>query len=151
MEFRDVEGNRVILKTDKPVHHHVLIIPFIAGQYLLTQHKVRGTEFPGGKREQGETAFEAAARELFEETGATGDLEYVTSYTVMTETPFTKDVFKAEITEISEQSHYHETAGPVIVGELDEVEQSKRSRLLQDDCIRYIVREMIECGSVKHG
>jgi len=150
MEFKDVEGNTVILKTDEPVHHHVLIIPFVDNRYLLTKHKERGIEFPGGKREKGETTFEAAHRELFEETGARGNLQYVTSYTVMTDTPFTKDVFKAEITSISEQTHYHETEGPVIVNSLEEVAVAEKSRLLMDDCIQYIVREMIECGSVKN-
>lgn len=150
MEFKDVEGNTVILKTDEPVHHHVLIIPIMEQQFLLTKHKERGIEFPGGKREKGESSLEAAHRELFEETGATGILQYVTSYTVMTERPFTKDVFKAEITAISEQRHYHETEGPVIVDSLDEVVESEQSRLLQDDCIQYIVREMIVCGSAEY-
>ncbi|ULG71422.1 NUDIX domain-containing protein [Macrococcus brunensis] len=143
MEFKDVEGNTVVLKTDEPVHHHVLIIPFVDNQYLLTKHKERGIEFPGGKREKGESSIEAAHRELFEETGAVGNLQYVTSYTVMTEKPFTKDVFKAEITGINGQTYYHETDGPVIVDSLDEVAESEKSRLLMDDCIQYIVREMM--------
>ncbi|GGB02371.1 NUDIX domain-containing protein [Macrococcus hajekii] len=149
MEFRDVEGNQVILKKDEPVHHHVLIIPFVEGDYLLTHHKERGIEFPGGKREAGESAVEAAHRELFEETGATGELKYITSYTVMTDPPFTKDVFKAVIDHISPQTHYHETAGPIIVSNLDDIDESEQSRLLKDACIQYIVREMIACGSAK--
>ena len=39
-------------------------------QWLLTKHKIRGWEFPGGKKEEGETLEEAAIREVEEETGA---------------------------------------------------------------------------------
>ncbi len=38
--------------------------------WLLTNHKTRGFEFPGGKVEQGESLEEAARREVYEETGA---------------------------------------------------------------------------------
>ena len=39
------------------------------GQWVLTRNRKRGLEFPGGKREQGETIEEAAVREVYEETG----------------------------------------------------------------------------------
>ena len=41
-------------------------IPIYQGQ-LLTKHKIRGIEFPGGKREAG-NHVQACDRELFEET-----------------------------------------------------------------------------------
>ena len=57
------------------VEDHLLtfavIIAFYKGQYVLCQHKDRDTfEFPGGKRETGESILECAKRELYEETGA---------------------------------------------------------------------------------
>lgn len=68
MQFLDKENRRVILtyKNDKDIANgnHVLAIPFYKQQLLFTQHKVRGIEFPGGKREEGETSMEAIKREL---------------------------------------------------------------------------------------
>jgi len=50
---------------------YVVIAAFYNHQILLVQHKNRSTwEIPGGHREKHETAFEAAKRELYEETGA---------------------------------------------------------------------------------
>lgn len=47
------------------------------GKWVLCRHGGRTTlEFPGGHREDGETAGEAARRELYEETGATGSSLY---------------------------------------------------------------------------
>lgn len=40
-------------------------------QFILVKHKNRDTyEFPGGRREQGESILDCARRELYEETGA---------------------------------------------------------------------------------
>lgn len=48
-----------------------VIIAKIDGKWIFCKHKDRDTyEIPGGHREPGETIFEAAKRELVEETGA---------------------------------------------------------------------------------
>lgn len=48
---------------------HVVVLPFYQDQLVLTQHKERGIEWPGGKVEKAELPLSAAIRELYEETG----------------------------------------------------------------------------------
>ncbi len=49
-----------------------VIIAKTDGKWVFCKHKERDTyEVPGGRREPGETIFETAKRELWEETGAT--------------------------------------------------------------------------------
>ena len=61
-----------------------VIIARHAGQLVLCRHAERDTwEIPGGHRELGESPFEAAKRELQEETGALDfELEFVSYYSV---------------------------------------------------------------------
>ncbi|TDM07497.1 NUDIX domain-containing protein [Macrococcus lamae] len=146
MEFIDQLGHQVVLKKEEPVHDHVLVIALYQNQFVLTHHQIRGIEFPGGKREIGETTFDAAHRELYEETGGRAvSMDYITTYTVFGETSFKKDVFLAQIDSIEDKADYMETWGPVVVNQLEDV-KVHRSRLLDDACINYIVKEMISCG-----
>ena len=56
---------------DDELIKYAVIISRSKGKWVFCKHKDRTTlEVPGGHREQGETADEAAERELAEETGA---------------------------------------------------------------------------------
>ena len=49
---------------------YVVVCTFFEGKYLLSRHRERSTwETQGGHIEPGETALDAAKRELFEESG----------------------------------------------------------------------------------
>ena len=51
---------------------YAVIVAQYQGKWILCRHNDRTTwEIPGGHRESDETPDEAAARELWEETGAT--------------------------------------------------------------------------------
>lgn len=67
----------------------VVILARQDNQWIFCRHKKRRTwELPGGHREQGETALEAARRELYEETGALEyDITPLFYYGVMLERP----------------------------------------------------------------
>ncbi|MCE4957973.1 NUDIX domain-containing protein [Macrococcoides caseolyticum] len=142
MRFTDLEQNEVVLNLEKniPDARHVLMITTYQGQYVLTKHKIRGYEFPGGKVEPNETTIEGMHRELMEETGGIAKAyRYIGAYTVWREIPFEKDVFQVEIENLLPQAHYLETEGPVCVDTLDEIKDELKSNLLKDPCILYLV------------
>lgn len=96
--------------SDKKRHlSYVVIISKYRGKYLFVKHKNRDTlEIPGGKIEYGETAYEAAERELNEETGAINFLlEAIFCYEVST--PLKTDygmVFFANIKDRSSELNF---------------------------------------------
>ena len=86
-------------------YRFVVILSRYQGKWLYARHKKRTTwETAGGHIEQGETPYEAAKRELYEETGATPfEVVGVFDYAVHTETGFAYGrVFFAEIEELNE-------------------------------------------------
>jgi 8-oxo-dGTP diphosphatase len=87
---------------DAPLTYSVITARF-KGQWILVRHHKRTTwEIPGGHIEPGETADEAASRELMEETGAIGfEIECVATYSVKKngETGYGR-LYKAEVTRI---------------------------------------------------
>ncbi|MBM7581008.1 RNA deprotection pyrophosphohydrolase [Jeotgalibacillus terrae] len=118
---------------------HVLILTRYNGQWVLTQHKKRGYEFPGGKVEQGESTEDAARREVMEELGGeTGELISVGQYKVDTSPVIIKSVYYTELTSLTPKKDYHETDGPVMVtGELlSERFKDAFSFIMKDDTVK---------------
>lgn len=142
MEFIDEHGITVKLDLNQntPKHDHVLMLTKYKDQYLLTHHKKRGIEFPGGKVNQGESTIDAMHRELYEETGAKAkSYKMIGTYTVCGDIPFSKDVFYVEAETMDHNQHYHETYGPILTTTLDEIKDEDKSFLLKDACILYLV------------
>ncbi|MEC5424886.1 nucleoside triphosphatase YtkD [Virgibacillus sp. C22-A2] len=124
--FRDYYNNQVKLSfdnhpfSDQP--KHVWVICRYKDRWLLTKHKERGLEFPGGKVEEGETAKQAALREVKEETGGSVDnLHYVGQYFVSGKSEnVIKNVYYAKIDKLVQQKSYFETEGPVLLESIPE-------------------------------
>nr|WP_295971261.1 nucleoside triphosphatase YtkD [uncultured Bacillus sp.] len=127
---------------------HVLVICRFYHQWLLTKHKLRGWEFPGGKREPGETLEEAAVREVEEETGAhIKTMQFISEYEVTNEEEsFVKAVFYAEIDSIRPKEHYFETNGPVLIGGdiLSLRWQEHYSFIMKDQVVEQAVKQIME-------
>lgn len=141
MKFIDKNNHNVYLNIGQfsDSIQHVLIIPKQNDQYLLTHHKLRGIEFPGGKTEPGESIEDAAKRELFEETGARiGRLTYIGFYRVDSDPEIVKAVFFADVLTVEKQDNYLETNGPVLVRRIDDLDNKKKSALLIDPCVQYL-------------
>lgn len=88
--FYDPQGQFISLTFERsrflPNAKHVLVWAFAdeeEQEIVLTRHRKRGWEVPGGKVEPGEKPEEAAHRELFEETGVkAGKLEWIGQYVI---------------------------------------------------------------------
>jgi 8-oxo-dGTP diphosphatase len=119
--FSDIKGNKVELSfledSFQEKAKHVLVICQYGDNWLLTKHKTRGLEFPGGKMEAGETPEETARREVFEETGAVLDeLIYIGEYQVTDpDGMFVKAVFWGKVKNVNKKEDYLETNGPELV------------------------------------
>lgn len=152
--FLDVKGNRVSLKFDVPSiemdGEHVWVICRFRDQWLLTKHRERGLEFPGGKVETGETPREAAIREVMEETGAKiGRLQFIGQYKVFSkDAVIIKNIYFAEIKGFSERNHYFETDGPQFVRSplTPETLNDEYSFIMKDDVLQKSLQYLREKG-----
>jgi 8-oxo-dGTP diphosphatase len=143
-QFLDINGCTVILDFKQHVFEeeskHVIVICRFQDKWLLTSHKERGWEFPGGKIEVGETPEQAARREVFEETGGVLETFFpLGEYQVTNgKNQFVKTIFFGKISELVKKEHYLETDGPVFEdGNLLESRfQKKYSFIMKDDVIK---------------
>ena len=151
--FIDFYRNEVTLSfDDHPFSRnpkHVWVICRYQNNWLLTKHRERGLEFPGGKVEKNETAKEAAIREVMEETGGTVEsIRYVAQYIVAGKGgTIIKNVYFAEIDKLTARETYYETDGPIQLAHIPvNVKRNiQYSFIMKDDvlkhCINFIGRE----------
>ncbi|WP_077214317.1 RNA deprotection pyrophosphohydrolase [Bacillus dakarensis] len=125
---------------------HVLVFCRYKNRWLLTKHKIRGLEFPGGKVEAGETLEEAAKREVLEETGGIiSNLIHIGEYEVRKDEEFfVKSIFYGEVEKMKESEHFFETDGPVLVDDniLENRSGSEFSFIMQDMVIEHSLKRI---------
>ncbi|WP_201716557.1 RNA deprotection pyrophosphohydrolase [Rossellomorea arthrocnemi] len=150
-QFIDENGKRVELSFEKgrfqQESYHVLIICRYKREWLLTRHKMRGLEFPGGKREQRETLEEAAIRETFEETGGViKEPLFIGEYKVYDRSPFVKTIFFAEAEELIRKGDYLETEGSVLWnGDFSQIQEDPSfSFIMKDQVVELALKRLNE-------
>ncbi|MGG3800018.1 RNA deprotection pyrophosphohydrolase [Metabacillus fastidiosus] len=142
-QFKDYYHNEVHLSFKKypfaEKAKHVWVICQYENKWLLTNHSDRGFEFPGGKVEDGESAEEAAIREVKEETGGNiEELTYIGQYRVLgKEKTIIKNIYFAKVKELVVQDDYLETNGPVLLADIpmDVKRDKKFSFIMKDDVL----------------
>jgi 8-oxo-dGTP diphosphatase len=147
--FLDKNGNKVELTFTQRAFQeeakHVLVICQYGEDWLLTKHKQRGLEFPGGKMESGETLEQTARREAYEETGAfLGELTFIAEYKFTTPAgSFVKAVYWGKVNRVEETANYHETNGPVVItGDI--------LRLRFEEHYSFIMKDKVVEECIKH-
>lgn len=143
--FRDYYANKVDFSFDEcpfsKQPRHVWVICRHNDEWLMTKHRSRGLEFPGGKVESGESAKEAAVREVYEETGGiVTELVYIGQYKVTAKQDVViKNVYFADISDLEPQDHYFETQGPVLLSEIPETikQHPTFSFIMKDDVLTH--------------
>lgn len=147
--FIDHYNNEVVLSfEDHPFSKqpkHVWVICCYQNCWLLTSHSRRGLEFPGGKVEKGESAEEAAIREVKEETGGTvSSIQYIGQYKVTGRGKnIIKNIYFAEIDRLTKQSSYYETHGPVLLPFLPQ-------NIDRDTRFSFIMKDKVLSHSLEH-
>lgn len=127
---------------------HVVVLPFYENQLLLTKHKTRGFEWPGGKVEKNETPFQAGIRELKEETGGhASSMWLVGQYKVWNESNqyFMKNIYVATVERIDDTHHGIDTDGPQLFSlEIDPSCEVGFSPLITDQVFSYVRKSVLE-------
>jgi 8-oxo-dGTP diphosphatase len=149
--FKDYNGGDVRLSFRRGSFlekaKHVLVICRYEDSWLLTDHRERGWEFPGGKCEAGETIEEAARREVREETGALiDDLQFIGEYEVKLDgLSFVKAIYWGQAAELENKDSYMETDGPVLFnGDLmAERMDSRFSFIMKDDVVKRSIEMLV--------
>ncbi|MDO7485076.1 nucleoside triphosphatase YtkD [Peribacillus frigoritolerans] len=137
--FLDKNGYKVEF-SENPVFEepwHVFVLSRYKGRWVLTKHRERGLEFPGGKREAGESIEETAIREVYEETGGlVGQLQFLGQYKVHDPMkPFVKSIYYAELREVEKKENYLETEGPIFMESLPDVLGEEFSFIMKDEIV----------------
>ncbi|UOQ85355.1 RNA deprotection pyrophosphohydrolase [Gracilibacillus salinarum] len=147
--FYDYYNNKVQLSFDNhpfdPEPRHVWVICRFEEKWLLTKHKNRGLEFPGGKVEKNETPEEAAIREVWEETGGeVAHIEYIGQYYVSGKREqLAKNIYFATVKALQKQDNYFETEGPVLLEQLP-------ATIKTDEMYSFIMKDDVLSHSIQH-
>jgi 8-oxo-dGTP diphosphatase len=148
--FKDLAGQTIYLTFEPKLFSanpgHVLVVPIYRGKFVFTCHETRGWELPGGKVEPNESPAEAAAREVWEETGAVLEKTAVQigEYTVEDEQgdSFHKAIFVAHVESLLERPDGFETIDVTLFPISIDPRGEEFSPLMKDQVFLYI-REMI--------
>ncbi|WP_413378924.1 RNA deprotection pyrophosphohydrolase [Alkalihalobacillus sp. 1P02AB] len=149
-QFTDLNGCSISLQFAQGLPRdvkHVWILCRFEESWLLTRHKKRGYEFPGGKVEEGESLEEACHREVYEETGAIiGRLDYIGWYRVEGNGQlFNKAIFLAEVEVVEEKDDYLETNGPLLIKQFpDNLKQNPEYSFVMKDKVLPLALQYIE-------
>ncbi|WP_058306880.1 RNA deprotection pyrophosphohydrolase [Gracilibacillus massiliensis] len=143
--FYDYYNNKVQLAFDSQPFEsypkHVWVICRYKKKWLLTRHKNRGLEFPGGKVEKNESPNQAAIREVLEETGGEVEqLTYLGQYFVWGKREqLAKNIYFATVKTLQEKNDYYETDGPVLLEILPKNIKTNKSYsfMMKDDVLTY--------------
>ncbi|MGG4265545.1 RNA deprotection pyrophosphohydrolase [Peribacillus simplex] len=150
--FFDTNGYMVEF-SEEPVFGeswHVFVLSRYKGRWVLTKHRERGLEFPGGKREAGESIEETAVREVYEETGGLVEqLQFLGQYKVHDPVkPIVKSIYYANLREVKKKEDYLETDGPIFLEALPAVLGEEFSFIMKDEIVPLSISRLDSSNSL---